>query len=86
MAIHIHIELQLRNIFRPVLNGHGQLNEDEVAKVIKSLIELHRTIEKYLTGNPQPEVAEEMLTAVAQQSCEWVRQSLLLDALKYNTH
>lgn len=65
--------MQLREKFRPVLNNYDQRNEIEVANAIKSLIELHRTIERYLTGNPQPEVAQQMLRAVAQQSCEWVR-------------
>ena len=68
---------QLREKFRPVLKDHEHIhnNHDEakVANAIKSLIELHRTVDRYLTGNPQPEAAQQMLRGITQQSCEWVR-------------
>lgn len=62
--------MQLRNKLRPFL--YDENNADEFSTTVKSLIELHRSIEKYTTTDSQSEVGRLLAKAVAKQSCEWV--------------
>ena len=63
--------MQLRHQLRPYFNN-DESTADEFSEAVKSLIELHQTTERYLISTSQTEAAQQMLTAFAKQSCEWV--------------
>ena len=67
----IHTHVQLRYQFQPYFNN-DEGNANKFSETVKSLIELHRSIERYLDSDPVSEAAQQMFTAFAKQSCEWV--------------
>lgn len=60
--------LQVNEKFSPSLNGETE----NFSAAVKSLIELHRIIEKFNASDDQPEIAQLIATAVAKDSCKWV--------------
>lgn len=66
---HLFLNPQIREKFILSLNGETE----KFTAAVKSLIELHRIIEKFNTTDNQLELVQELTTAVAEDSCKWVR-------------
>ena len=74
---------QIREKFILSLDGETK----KFSAAVKSLIELHRTIERFNTSDNQPELVQQLAAAVAKDSCKWVRTGwpLLITSKSYNT-
>ena len=62
---------QIREKF--ILSWNGETEKFTAA--VKSQIELHRIIEKFKTMDDQPELVQELIAALAKDSCKWVRKT-----------
>ena len=60
---------QIREKFILSLDGETK----KFSAAVKSLIELHRTIERFNMSDNQPELVQQLAAAVAEDSCKWVR-------------